>query len=139
MNKRAIADAGLFVAYLDPDDQHHDWAVEEFERFAVFDTCEAVVAEAGHLITRAFGNPARVLGVLDIGVVRIAYDVRGDEARLEKLVTTYADRPMDFADACLVRMSEQHGNCEVLTVDRDFHVYRRHGDQAIPVSIPESG
>jgi len=102
-------------------------------------TCEAVVAEAGHLITRAFGSPARVLGVLDIGVVRIAYDVRGDEARLEKLVTTYADRPMDFADACLVRMSEQHGNCEVLTVDRDFHVYRRHGDQAIPVSIPESG
>jgi predicted nucleic acid-binding protein len=49
MNKRAIADAGLFVAYLDPDDQHHDWAVKEFERFAVFDTCEAVVAEAGHL------------------------------------------------------------------------------------------
>jgi hypothetical protein len=36
-------------------------------------------------------------------------------------------------------MSEQHGNCEVLIVDRDFHVYRRHGDQAIPVSIPESG
>ena len=35
MNKRAIADAGLFVAYLDPDDQHHDWAVEEFERFVV--------------------------------------------------------------------------------------------------------
>jgi predicted nucleic acid-binding protein len=139
MNKRAIADAGLLVAYLDPDDQRHDWAVEEFERFAVFDTCEAVVAEAGHLITRAFGSPARVLGLLDIGVVQIAYDVRGDEARLEKLVTTYADRPMDFADACLVRMSEQHGNCEVLTADRDFHVYRRHGDQAIPVSIPESG
>ena len=43
---------------------------------------------------------------------------------------------MDFADACLVRMAEQHPRCEVVTVDSDFLVYRRHGNQPINVAYP---
>lgn len=136
MSTLAIADTGLLVAYLDPDDQYHDWAVQQFERVPVFATCEAVIAEACHLTTRGLGSPARVLGLLRVGAVRIAYSLRGEEARIEELIATYADRPMDLADACLVRMTEQHSDCEVVTVDSDFHVYRRHGNRAIPVSAP---
>lgn len=136
MSRLAIADTGLLVAYLDADDEYHEWAVRQFERFPSFVTCEAVIAEACHLIARAFGSPVRVLALLRIGAVRIAFDLRGDEARVEELMTKYADQPMDFADACLVRMSEQHQNCEVISVDGDFHVYRRHDDQTIPVSSP---
>ncbi|MEM1043168.1 MAG: hypothetical protein AAGI91_11120 [Bacteroidota bacterium] len=29
----------------------------------------------------------------------------------------HADVPMDFADACLVRMTEQRRDCEVVTVE----------------------
>ena len=45
---------------------------------------------------------------------------------------------MDFADACLVYMSEQTRDCKIVTIDRtDFSVYRRHGRVAIPLLLPD--
>ena len=48
----------------------------------------------------------------------------------------YASMPMSVADACLVRMSEVSSDCVIFTTDSDFNVYRRHGNQIIPVIIP---
>ena len=42
-----------------------------------------------------------------------------------------------LADACLIRMSEQHERCRVMTLDSDFHIYRRHGRKAIPLLRPD--
>ncbi len=55
---------------------------------------------------------------------------------ITRLMRRYADTPMSFADACLVRMSELHSDCAVLTLDSDFLAYRRHGRQTIPSLIP---
>jgi predicted nucleic acid-binding protein len=49
----------------------------------------------------------------------------------------YRSRPMALADACLVRLSEIHGAAEVLTLDGDFRIYRRHGNKLIPVRMPD--
>jgi predicted nucleic acid-binding protein len=46
------------------------------------------------------------------------------------------DVPMDFADACLVRLSEIHAKSLVWTTDSDFNIYRRHGRQVVPVMAP---
>jgi rRNA-processing protein FCF1 len=44
---------------------------------------------------------------------------------------------MDLADACLVRMTELHADCELITIDREFRdVYRRRGRQVIPTLMP---
>jgi uncharacterized protein len=43
---------------------------------------------------------------------------------------------MALADACLVRMSEMNAGGRVLTLDKDFRVYRRFGRQAIPTLSP---
>jgi hypothetical protein len=43
---------------------------------------------------------------------------------------------MSLADACLVRLSELHADSEVLTLDSDFRIYRRHGNRIIPVVLP---
>ena len=48
----------------------------------------------------------------------------------------YRDRPMSLADACLVRLSELHRRSRVFTLDRDFLIYRRHGNKVIPVLMP---
>lgn len=134
----ALADTGLVVAYLDPDDRHHAWAVEQFERHPSFVTCEAVVAEACHLTGRRLGSPAAVLAMLRLGVLEVRFDLAREVEAVAHLMAKYADRPMDLADACLVRMSEQEPECVVLTVDGDFHVYRRHGREGIPVLHPGS-
>ncbi len=50
----------------------------------------------------------------------------------------YNNVPMDFADACLVTMSEEEKDSLVVTLDRDFSIYRRNGPQVIPVLRPRS-
>jgi predicted nucleic acid-binding protein len=51
-----------------------------------------------------------------------------DVPRIRELMLTYADLPMDLADAALVRVAEREGTREFFTVDRkDFAVYRLHG------------
>ena len=36
---------------------------------------------------------------------------------------------MSLAEACLVRLSELHSDCQVFTLNADFRRYRRHGRQ----------
>jgi hypothetical protein len=48
----------------------------------------------------------------------------------------YANRPMDLADASLLRVAEREGLRKIFTIDRkDFAVYRLHG-RIRPVLIP---
>ena len=50
-----------------------------------------------------------------------------------ELIRKYADVPMRFADACLVRMSEESlPDPILLTTDTDFRIYRRHSRKTIP-------
>ena len=71
-----------------------------------------------------------------MSLLGIAYGLHGDEGRVSDLMAKYADVPMSFADACLVRMSERYSDSEVVTLDSDFRVYRRHGSETIRVSLP---
>ena len=48
----------------------------------------------------------------------------------------YADVPMSLWDACLVRLAEVTIHSTVLTLDRDFKAYQKHGRQVIPLIIP---
>jgi uncharacterized protein len=56
---------------------------------------------------------------------------------LRALMRRYQNRPMSLADACLVRLSEIHNSAELLTLDSDFRIYRRHGNKVIPVRMPD--
>ena len=71
------------------------------------------------------------------GVIAVAADLQTEAAALETLMRRYEDTTMSLADACLVRLSEMHSDCEVFTLDADFRPYRRHGRQVIPLLAPE--
>ena len=43
---------------------------------------------------------------------------------------------MSLADACLVRMAEQHAQSRVLTLDGDLLIYRKNDRRVIPVLTP---
>jgi predicted nucleic acid-binding protein len=129
---KRIADAGLIIAALDPRDSHHRWAADAFRQFSPFHTCDVVLAEAA-AITEA---PVRILQFVARGDLILDPDfVLADELpRVLALVTKYAARPMDLADACLIRMTELTRHCKVWTVDRgDFAAYRR---QPVPCEFP---
>lgn len=49
----------------------------------------------------------------------------------------YANVPMSLADACLVRMAELSVESAVLTLDRDFRLYRKSGRHVVPAIMPD--
>jgi predicted nucleic acid-binding protein len=58
-------------------------------------------------------------------------------APVTALFQRYETLPASLADACLVRMTELYDPCQVLTLDSDFHIYRRHGRKTIPLIRPD--
>ena len=78
-----------------------------------------------------------LLKKVQAGVIDVVLDLQTEAAALENLMRRYEDTPMSLADACLVRLSELHTDCQVFTLDADFRRYRRHGRQVIPLLAPE--
>jgi predicted nucleic acid-binding protein len=132
---KRIADSGIVVALLARDDPFHTWALDCFRRHAPFHTCDLVLGEAASF----FPTPVPILQLLTRGDLILDPDFcfARELDPLLNLVTRYASLPMDLADACLVRMSEQTARCRIWTIDRrDFSAYRRHGRQTIPCEFP---
>ena len=67
------------------------------------------------------------------GILGVDFEFEAQAPAVWRLVQKYSDLPMDFADACLVRMSELYTDCLIWTTDSHFRVYRRHGRQTIPL------
>jgi predicted nucleic acid-binding protein len=137
MTSHLILDTGPWVALHCRDDAHHEWAKAQFAQHAgPFLTCEAVVAETCFLLARSGFDPSRALALVERGVVRVAMSLAEQVAAVRALFERYDNVPASLADACLIRMSELHEPCRVLTLDSDFSVYRRHGRKVIPVLSP---
>ena len=125
MNRFGILDTGPLVAFLDKADGFHEWSVEALAQFTppVF-TCDAVIAEAWHLLGRARGGRQALLGLLGSRNVEVTFSLSADAKATLKLMSKYADVPMSVADACLVRMAELEARSTVVTLDGDFRIYR---------------
>jgi predicted nucleic acid-binding protein len=130
-----FADTGLIVGLLTRNDPYHAWAAQEFRAHAPFHVCEAVLVEAASF----FPDPTLVLRLVERGdlILDDSFSLEAELASVLALAAKYADRPMDLADACLVRMMELTDRCKLWTVDRaDFSAYRRHGKKIIPFVFP---
>ncbi len=135
-----FADTGALVALLDRSDEWHSWAVGVFKtlRPPLF-TCQAVLAEAWHLLGESGPSRSALATLHKTGVLRVRLDFEPNAGCIWRLLEKYSDTPMDFADACLVALSEGDADSRVWTVDSDFLVYRRHARQAIPLIAPFVG
>ena len=124
-----LVDAGPLVALVDADDQYHEqcvstlkslqeplatvWPPRTEARYLLNDLPAAQEALWEMLVRKA-------LQLLPLGLF--------DLPRIRELRRKYADRPMDLADAALIRIAEREGIRKIFTVDkRDFAVYRIHG------------
>lgn len=131
-----VMDAGPLVAWCCPKDTHHVWARETFGRLPTGGlTCEAVLAEACHLVAKDGVAPATVLEFVERGGL-VLVSLAGEVRVVRQLMDRYRDIGMDFGDACAVRLAEMREGSRVCTVDTDFRVYRCHGTQPIPLVAP---
>lgn len=136
MSQALILDTGPLVALLFRREQHHAWAKQQFGEASDLVTCEPVLAEAAYLLRNLEGGTKALMALVGAGIVRPVFRLAGEHVAVARLMEKYRDVPMSLADACLVRMAEQHDSLAVLTLDSDFGIYRKHGDQPIPVVTP---
>jgi len=136
----AILDTGPLVSLFDQAERHHKWAADRIrEMDPPLLICEPVLAEAMYLLARLSGVPDAVLGLLESRAISIAFRVEEHVPAMRTLLRKYQDRPMSFADACIVRMSELYDHHAILTLDSDFSVYRKHGRLPLDIVHPAMG
>jgi predicted nucleic acid-binding protein len=134
---RTIVDTGPLVAFFTKNDTHHDWAGEQFARLRTpLFTCEAVMAEVCYLLGGAGIGAHHAVGFVTRGALKLDFSLSAEIEAVAKLMARYEDAGISLADACLVHMSELTPRCQVMTIDRDFLIYRRDGRKIIPLLAP---
>ena len=132
-----LLDTGPFVALLCVDDPHHLWARDILSRHrGALLTCDAVLSETCFVLRRDHRDPEAAFQMIERGIVRLAFNLAEEFAAVQALFSRYRNVPASLADACLVRMSEQHAGAKVMTLDSDFLIYRKTRSKPVPVLTP---
>lgn len=125
MDGRAIVDTGFLVALLNRRDDHHFWAAKLVPSLpGPWLTSEACVSETVFLLEHA-GRAAveKLLLWLEQDYLLSRHFLPEDLAPIRAEILRYRSRWVDFADACLVVLSDRHPRLPVVTVDAgDFSV-----------------
>lgn len=134
---RIILDTGPIVAFLNKRDRYFAWANEVFNLLKppVY-TCDSVISEACFLLRNMEGGSIAVVELLERNLIVVDFDLTSEIQAVKKLMSKYANVPMSLADACLIRMTEIEKGSQIITLDRDFNVYRRFDRQQVPVLMP---
>jgi predicted nucleic acid-binding protein len=129
MRAAGLIDTGALLALLDAGDEWHERCAAAFPSVRLpLATSAAVLAEFLHLLAPSRTDLEKAWGFLRSGAVMLLPITESDVPELERLMKRYADRPMDFADATLVRLAERESLSVIFTVDHDdFETYRIKG------------
>lgn len=137
MISKIIIDTGPIIAFLNVKDNYHLWAKQQLSAIKppLF-TCEAVLAEVCFLLNKSKATHDSLFELLHRKLLVSSFTLSDEISAIKKLMMRYQDVPISLADACLVRMAELQSNSSILTLDRDFQIYRRHSRQVIPTLMP---
>jgi uncharacterized protein len=141
MGASALIDTGAILALLDRSDRWHRVCVEAFQQLRLpLLTSEAVLTELFHLVGDSRKEVEAAWKFVRSGALQLGAIENSEIPQLHALMSRYADRPMDFADATLVHLAKRESLPTVFTVDHaDFDTYRIEGRRrfrVLPVSRP---
>ncbi len=131
-----LTDAGPLVALIDRGDRDHaacDAALDQITLPMV--TTSPAFTEAMYLLGRFCGwNGQSILWSQVASSNLELVDITGDLLdRTRALMSKYADRPMDLADASLIALAERDDHKRIFTLDSDFGIYRTHSRRSLQV------
>jgi len=132
VSDRILIDTGPFVALFDGGDNNHKKVKYFFQEHKYsFISTLAVFAEVSHLLKFNL-NAQQDFYKWTIYHGVILCDInQHDLPRIIELTKKYADLPMDFADATLVIAAEKTGIKKIISLDKDFDIYRLPGREKI--------
>jgi predicted nucleic acid-binding protein len=123
--KPVLLDTGVVVALLDRSERLHEACADAVQEIEVpLITCEAVIAESFYLLRNLVGASEAVIENVEAGIFQIPFQLSHEAAGLKQILRKYRDRKIDLADACLIRLADEFGTADILTLDQDFAIYR---------------
>ena len=70
------------------------------------------------------------------GIFQIPFQFSRECSGVRNILRKYRDRKIDLADACLIQLAEEFGTGDILTLDKDFAIYRWGRNKAFRL-LPE--
>jgi uncharacterized protein len=123
--KPVLLDTGFIVALLDRSENLHKTCARTIREVqAPLLTCEAVITESCYLLRNLSGASEAVIENIAAGIFQVPFQLSRETAAVRQLLRKYKDRKIDLANACLIRLADQFGTADILTLDRDFAIYR---------------
>lgn len=133
-----LVDAGPLIAYYNQNDPWHKRVLDFFNsctsQFVTTDCCltEAMwILKADHFVQN------ELLLDLSRGLYLNESLQPTDFSRIAELNSKYADVPADFADLSLIAISERLDISAIVSLDKDFDIYRRLGKQKFVRVFPK--
>lgn len=128
MRNAAVVDSGPLLALFDRDDAHHSRVRLALQRNAGLRlvTTWPVLTETSALLASRVSKDTEIefLDWVAAGGVRVEPLDSADLDAMIGLLRKYRDLPFDFADTSVAALAESLGIDCILSVDRDFDVYR---------------
>jgi predicted nucleic acid-binding protein len=137
--KPVLLDTGVIVALLDRSESFHRTCAQTVREVeAPLVTCEAVITESCYLLRNLSGASGAVIENVAAGIFQVPFQLSRDTAGVKQVLRKYKDRKIDLADACLIRLADQFGTADILTLDQDFAIYRWGKNKPFRV-LPSAG
>jgi uncharacterized protein len=128
MRNDVVVDSGPLLALFDRDDVHHARVQQALKRNLGLRllTTWPVLTETSALLSSRVGKDTEIdfLDWVAAGGVTIAHLDNADLDAMIGLLRKYRDLPFDFADTSVAALAASMGVNRILSVDRDFEVYR---------------
>ena len=122
---RTIADSGPLIALFEPAERNPARVrsfIENYEGALL--TTWPVLTEVGHMLGHSVDRQLAFLQWVERGGVEVTTPGAGAVSLIRQLSEKYRDLPMDIADGSLIVLALESGVRDILTLDRDFDVYR---------------
>lgn len=122
---RTIADSGPLIALFEPAERNHARVrsfIENYEGALL--TTWPVLTEVGHMLGHSVDRQLAFLQWVERGGVEVTTPGAGAVSLIRQLSEKYCDLPMDIAGGSLIVLALESGVRDILTLDRDFDVYR---------------
>lgn len=123
--KTSLIDAGPLIALFDGNDQYHRRVLRFLKSYTgQLLTCWPVLTEVCYMLDYHTQVRSDFLNwILKGGLELVNLKQQQLEGIDEKMIN-YSDLPADFADAALLEIAENKNIQYILSLDRDFDIYR---------------
>lgn len=131
-----LIDTGPIVALFDKSDQYHEKAIEFISSYkGSLITSLATITETLYLLDFDQNAQIAFLKWVEAGAIQIEPINQEDFDSLISNFEKYADRPIDFADGCLIIIAERLGIRDIATIDNDFEIYRLSKNRTFRIHV----